>query len=73
MIFIIRGGSNIKNTSAPPVVATMTGEQLDAELKKGYDSIKAGRVYSADEVDELLAKEFGLKFTPTKKETKCPQ
>ncbi len=73
MIFIRRGGSNIKNTSAPQVVATMTVEQLDAELKKGYDSIKAGRVYSADEVDELLEKEFGLKFTPTKKETTCPQ
>lgn len=73
MIFIRRGGSNIKNTSAPPAVATMTGKQLDAELKKGYDSIKAGRVYSADEVDELLEKEFGLKFTTTKKETTCPQ
>ena len=60
MIFIRRGGSNIKNTSAPQVVATMTVEQLDAELKKGYDSIKAGRVYSADEVDTALAKEFGI-------------
>ncbi len=73
MIFIIRGGSNIKNTSEPPAVATMSREQLDAELKKGYDSIKAGRVYSADEVDELLEKEFDLKFTPTKKEITCPQ
>jgi|GEM_PF-407137 hypothetical protein len=72
MIFIRRGGSNIKNTSAPPVVATMTGEQLDAELKKGYDSIKAGRVYSADEVDELLEKEFDLKFTPTKRRPHAP-
>ena len=54
-------------------VATMIREQLDMELKKGYASIKAGRVYSADEVDELLEKEFDLKFTPTKKETKCPQ
>ena len=61
------------NTSIPIAVATMTGEQLDTELKKGYVSIKAGRVYSADEVDELLAKEFDLKFTPTKKETTCPQ
>lgn len=72
MIFIRRGGSNIKNTSAPPVVATMTVEQLDAELKKGYDSIKAGRVYSADEVDELLEKEFDLKFTPTKRRPHAP-
>ena len=54
-------------------IATMTGEQLDMELKKGYASIKAGKVYSADEVDELLEKEFDLKFTPTKKETTCPQ
>jgi len=54
-------------------VATMTGEQLDAELKKGYASIKAGKIYSADEVDKLLEKEFDLKLTPTKKETTCPQ
>ena len=54
-------------------VATMTGEQLDAELKKGYASIKAGIIYSADEVDKLLEKEFDLKLTPTKKETTCPQ
>ena len=54
-------------------VSTMTGEQLDTQLEKGYASIKAGRVYSADEVDELLEKEFDLKFTPTKKETTCPQ
>jgi len=51
----------------------MTREQLDTELKKGYDSIKAGKVYSADEVDELLEKESDLKFTPTKKEIQCPQ
>ena len=51
----------------------MTGEQLDTQLKKGYASIKAGRVCPADEVDILLAKEFDLKFTPTKKETKCSQ
>ncbi|WP_455035502.1 hypothetical protein [Lachnoanaerobaculum gingivalis] len=72
MFFIRRGGSNIKNTSALPAVATMTGEKLDAELKKGYDSIKAGRVYSADEVDELLEKEFDLKFTPTKRRPHAP-
>ena len=42
------------NTSTPLSVSTMNREQLDAELKKGYASIKAGRVYSTDEVDELL-------------------
>ena len=53
-------------------VAAMTKEQLDTELKKGYASIKAGRVYSADKVDELLAKEFDLKFTPTKRRPHAP-
>ena len=46
--------------SKPLAVGAMTGEQLDAELRKGVDSIKAGRVYSADEVDEALAKEVGI-------------
>lgn len=45
------------NTSA---VGVMTREELDAELQKGVDSIKAGKVYSADEVDAALAKEFGI-------------
>ena len=53
-------------------VATMTGEQLDTQLKKGYASIKAGRVYSADKVDELLAKEFDLELTPTKRRPHAP-
>ncbi|WP_314165715.1 hypothetical protein [Lachnoanaerobaculum gingivalis] len=54
-------------------VATMTREQLDTELKKGYASIKAGKIYSADEVDKILEKEFDLKLTPIKKEIPCPQ
>lgn len=44
----------------PLAVGAMSREQLDAELKKGYDSIKAGKIYSADEVDEALAKEFDI-------------
>ena len=45
----------------------MTREKFDAELKKGYDSIKVGMVYATDEVNALLAKEFDLKLTPTKR------
>lgn len=30
-------------------------------LKKGVDSIKAGKVYSADEVDAALASEFCIR------------
>lgn len=47
-------------SSKPLAVGAMTREQLDAELQKGVDSIKAGRVYSADEVDAALAREFGI-------------
>ena len=47
-------------SSKPLDVGAMTREQLDAELQKGVDSIKAGNVYSADEVDTVLAKEFGI-------------
>ena len=47
-------------SSKPLAVGAMTREELDAELQKGVDSIKAGKVYSADEVDAVLAKEFGI-------------
>lgn len=47
-------------SAKPLAVSAMTREQLDAELQKGVDSIKAGKVYSADEVDATLAKEFGI-------------
>ena len=47
-------------SSKPLAVGSMTREELDAELQKGVDSIKAGKVYSADEVDAVLAKEFGI-------------
>lgn len=47
-------------TSKPLSVGAMSREQLDAELQKGMDSINAGNVYSADEVDDILAKEFGI-------------
>ena len=42
-------------SSKPLAVGAMTREELDAELQKGVDSIKAGKVYSADEVDAALA------------------
>lgn len=46
--------------SEPLAVSGMTREQLDTELQKGVDSIKAGKVYSAEEVDAVLAQEFGI-------------
>lgn len=47
-------------SSKPFAAGAMTKEELDAELQKGVDSIKTGNVYSADEVDAALTKEFGI-------------
>lgn len=44
----------------PTAVGGMTRQQLDAQLQKGMDSLKDGKVYSADEVDAELSREFGL-------------
>ena len=41
-------------------VEKMTREQLDGELQKGLPSIKEGKVVSADEVDDILFKKFGI-------------
>ena len=43
-----------------PLLMRDDGKQLEAELQKGVDSIQAGKVYSADEVDVVLAKEFDI-------------
>lgn len=44
---------------APLSLAELTTEQLSAELQKGYDSILSGKSYSADEVDEIMHREYG--------------
>ena len=38
----------------------LTTEQLNAELKKGYDDIQAGRLHTAEEVDSVLHVEYGI-------------
>ncbi len=44
----------------PTAIGGMSREQLDAELQKGLDSMKNGRTYTEEEVDAMLAKEFGI-------------
>ena len=44
----------------PMAIGQMTRKQLDKELAKGIESIKDGKLYSADEVDAELAREFGI-------------
>lgn len=38
----------------------LTREELNAELWKGIESLNRGEALSAEEVDELLAREFGI-------------
>lgn len=52
---------DLKLPSRKPVaIGGMTKEQIDAELQKGFDSLKSGKVYTAEEVDAELFKEFGI-------------
>ncbi|MCD8147852.1 MAG: type II toxin-antitoxin system RelB/DinJ family antitoxin [Clostridiales bacterium] len=44
----------------PTAIGAMTREQLDAELAKGFADSKAGRTYTADEVDAELRERYGL-------------
>ncbi len=43
----------------PLSLEKLTTEQLNAELQKGHDSILSGESYSADEVDEIMNREYG--------------
>lgn len=47
-------------SAKPTAIGNMTQTALNAELTKGIESMKAGKTYSADEVDAALAKEFGI-------------
>lgn len=44
----------------PTTTYGITREQLDAQLQKGMESLRSGRTYSVEEVDEELSKEFRI-------------
>ena len=46
--------------STPVSIGSLSKEQLDLELQKGFDSLNNSKVFTADEVDEMLKKEFGI-------------
>lgn len=46
--------------AVPTAIGNMSRAELDAELKKGMESLKLDKTYTTDEVDTLLAKEFGI-------------
>ncbi len=44
----------------PTAIGGMSQAELDMELRKGVESLKSGKTYTADEVDAELAHEFGI-------------
>ena len=51
----------LAGTSEEPVsYGSLTKERFSIEIEKGMEDIKAGRVYSADEVEAEMKQEFGI-------------
>ena len=48
------------STRRPTAIGTMTQEELNTELMKGIESLKSEKAYTVSEVDEELAREFGI-------------
>ncbi len=46
--------------AAPTAIGRMSREELNMELGKGVESLRAGKGISADDVDAALAQEFGI-------------
>lgn len=44
----------------PLTYENLTKEQFDMEIEKGMSDIKEGRVYSADEVEAEMKKDYGI-------------
>ena len=44
----------------PTVIGDLTREELDAELRKGLDSLNTGRTYTPEEVMKELGREYGI-------------
>ena len=51
----------MKLPQAPPLAyGSLTKEEFDAEMQKGISDIRAGKVYSADEVEAEMKRDFGV-------------
>ena len=44
----------------PLAYAALTKEQFDMKIEKGLRDVREGKVYSADEVEAEMRREFGL-------------
>lgn len=46
----------------PTAIGGMSKAEINLELQKGMDSLKSGKVYTADEVEAEFAREFGIRY-----------
>ena len=55
-----RNTENIENlvTRRPKALGSMTKEELTADIQASMNSIKAGRIYTDEEVDKILKEDF---------------
>ena len=44
----------------PAAVGSLTKEQLDAELQKGFDDVKSGNLISSDKVEAEMKRRYGI-------------
>jgi hypothetical protein len=44
----------------PTAIGGMSKKELDAELKKGVESLKSDRTYTVNEVDAEFSRDFGI-------------
>lgn len=52
--------AKLQSYPIPVAMSALSDDELNAELMKGYQSIKHDRKYSPDEIDDILEKEFGI-------------
>ena len=45
---------------APVAYGALSKEQFDAEIEKGMADIRAGRVYSADDIEAEMRRDYGI-------------
>lgn len=55
-----RTDSNPLPSPQPTTTYGISEEQLDAQLQRGMESLRSGRTYSVEEVNEELSREFGI-------------
>ena len=46
--------------TAPLTYGSLTKEQFDSEINKGLSDIKAGKVHTADFIEEEMKRDFGI-------------